>query len=321
MPTNAEIAQRADSLGWIRFLSAAVSPASTKPTNPLQPQADYMKAMRELDPATADAEFLAKYPDYFEFMVSLTKNPYSLNPTSASVDRQKANSGLIAAIVNAGGDPSIVGTVIDNPDDHGYEQTAYDWQKDNQAFPGAGVATRQVMPLDEALRSREESRGWIEYNKIDVQIKEMLKERGLTSTSQSGAADLAALKGSITDKIARDYPAWGDAYQQRDGSYYARNVRSFVAIAADDTMYDDPVVGRWLPSAVQYLTLRQDITTILAERAKAGGSDTFSAHSNADLQGIWQASTAKMSAASPAWADVFSRYFENDNMLPVGVTY
>lgn len=325
MPTNAEIAQRADALGWIRFLSAAVSPVSTSPTNPLQTQADYMRQMRELDSANgtnnADAEFLAKYPDYFEYMVSLTKNPYGIDPTAASVERQRANTDLISAIVNAGGDPSIVGTVIDNPDGGAYDQTAYTWQKDNPAFPGAGVTTRQTLPLDEALRQREESRGWIEYNKFDTQIKDMLAARGLTSTSQSGAADLAALKGSIVDKIGRDYPAWGDAFQQRDGSYYVRNVRSFVAIAADDKMYDDPVVGRWLPQAVQYLTMRQDITNILAQRAAQGGSDTFSAQSNSDLQDIWSAATQKMSASSPAWADVFSRYFENDNMLPVGVTY
>jgi hypothetical protein len=326
MPTHDEIAKRADALGWIRFLSAAASPVASAPRNPLQTQADYMKQMRDLDHKNgtnnADAEFLAKYPDYFDFMVAQTKNPYGVDPVHASVERQKTHSDLLSAVISAGGDTSIAGLIVDDPDKvGGYDSTAFNWQKANPLFAGAGGSTRPTLALDEALRSREESHGWIEFNKVDVDIKEMLKARGLTSTSQSGAQDLAALKSSIVDKIAADYPAWGDAFQQRDGSYYSRNARSFVAIAADDKMYDDPIVGRWLPQAVQYLTLRQDITDMLAERAKAGGSDTFSAQSNSDLQQIWAATTTKMSASNPAWADVFSRYFDNDNMIPAGVTY
>lgn len=317
-PSNEELIGKADGLGWIRFLSSAVMPVSTSISSPLQPQIDYYRALQKADYKSADAKFLAKFPDYYEYMISLTKNPTGVDANRTAVARLNKYSETAYQITQAGGDPSIVGLIANDPSHQEFEQSAYNYEKGNPAFAGAGSDIRQDTNAIDAIKQREASRGWIEYQKLSATVQGMLDARGLKSITQSGAEDIAAMKSVSLTKIAQDYPAWSDDYQSRDGSYYARNARSFTALLSNPALIDDPVTGKWAPAAQQYMTLRNWVVTQLAERKKNGESGAFDAKSNSDLAAVWSIQTAKLNQ-NPAWAEVFKRYFENDNMLPDGV--
>lgn len=314
-PTMEEFAKRADALNLVKFLASTGSPVSVSIESPLAPQLDAYRAMKAADPQGADAQFLAQYPEFYDFMISLTKNPGNVNATQDAINRSKQYSGTLAALGTVDGDSSIAGLLTNDPSKSGFDQAAYVWEKNNPLYPGADNA-RTSVNVEDALRARQVSHGWQLFNQLDTQTDDLLARGGFTDIQQAGAEQIRALKTLGIEKIAREFPAWWDDYQTRDSGYYEKNARAFATILNDPRVLSDPVTAQWATGAKQYLQLRDWIVAQLIQRRNAGGSVTLKTKANADLWALYDIATRNMKAANPAWADVFTRYFENDNLLP-----
>jgi hypothetical protein len=273
----------------------------------------------------ADARFLDDFPEFFAFTSSTSKNPAKVDYTVAAVKNLEKYSDLVATL--AGIEPKLIGTLVNEKDGYKFSQAAYQWLYNNNIAPNSKEKFLSAQDPIVAQKANEAEKGWIVYGKLRDAIDEELAARGLTSTQQKGAEDLAAIKAAVITKLSRQtdaqgnpvvdpktgqfvQTAWYDDYLDSDGSKTNRVVKGLGAVLEHFQKTDDPKgkTTMWKSVSV-YFDLRQAIASELLQR-KAKSID---AKSNIDLRVIYDGVVNKLKKDDPiGFAGLYDRFLSQD---------
>jgi hypothetical protein len=176
-----------------------LSPVSITPTAKNQFYLDKAREYRA-DKTRKDwsADYDRDFPGFAEMKLELSANETGIQATDMAWDAQKRFRKVVNADPENGwlylGPSNAPGT---------FNGAVYDWQISN------GFRT-QKKP-QEALKDLQAEQGWDKYNRFRIAVNLVLEERGLVSTQQKGAEDLAFAVRGYREILAGENPAWAEA--------------------------------------------------------------------------------------------------------------
>lgn len=272
----------------------------------------------------ADAKFLDDFPEFFAFTASTSNNPAKVDYTQAAVKNIEKYPELIAVL--KGIEPKLIGTIVNEKDGYKFSQAAYQYLYDKNISPNSKEKFLSGKDPIEAQKANEAEKGWIIYSKFRDAIDEELTARGLTSTQQKGAEDLAAIKAAIVEKLsiatdAQGKPiydsktgqykqtAWYDDYLDSDGSKTNRVVAGLSQVLNDKKFMEDHKNSSTWKSVGVYFDFRQAIAEELMKRP----AKSIDAKSNVDLRSIYDQMVKKLTTDDPlGFKPLYDRFLTQD---------
>lgn len=266
----------------------------------------YPETGRDEQNRTADEAFIDKFgQDYYAFTTSKAQsNTGGISPTEGGLRAFEKYKDLIQA------NPDLGSLIVGAEDDGEFSSAAYTYQRSTQIGGGDYRNQREVLDPRETMKRIQVGQGWDQFRQINTAIQAEIVARGKTSITQRGNEDLKALKELAVEKIVEKFPLWGEAFDTFTKGSADRTV------AAIETMVDDPRFANrpgW-KSMAQYLAARKALVAELDARDAMGGSAVLSAKSNGDLSDLWELIVAKLTEQDLKFADLHSRYLDNDNL-------
>ena len=298
---------------YLKALTSWLSPAQTQQTpltgTPYQFFVDQYKKLQDVDPKTADDEFLAKYgPDYFVFTASLSKS-MGIAPTVSALNTAKEYKDLIAK------DPSLASFIVGDTYNQGdFSSSAY---KAEQGMTIGGQAVREKVSVQDAVANNQRNLGWAQYKQIMNALDAGLVRAGFTSYTQSGAESYLNTKRQVQQDLSARYPAWEQDFNTTDRGIVPRRIKSFESLVKDPKLASDPMRSD-IGVLAHYLEMRKEFQAALRARGAVGGV-TFDmtgtpTGNNADIGNAWRAFQFGMKNQNTKFADVFNRYLANDDL-------
>lgn len=314
-PTWREATWKAKSVFSVWALATWISPTGIAPISPVEPYvieyrallaADQKKDRTDPNYKSPDAIFLERHgEELFALTGSLTE---SMNGAPATLGAYKASKKYERLIqqVSEGGSPELAGLLIGAEGAGEFNYAVYQYQLNNDTYPGSGVPQRQRFTPQQKLSDRNAAAGWIEYRKIMDQIEHERVNRGLSSLLVKEAADLRWLKATLIGNLREQNPDWSLDYDQVDRGVMRRRIDNLRA-ALDSA---PELHGRQdIKGLLQYLDIRDGIVEMLRER---GGAKTLEAQENADLKFLYDALVGNLIESNLAWQDTYYRWLERD---------
>jgi hypothetical protein len=267
----------------------------------------------------ASAKFLDDYPDFFDFAISFSQNKTGVDPTMTAVEGSKKYSNLISKIKND--NPALIGLVVNVSSTSKFSPTAYWWQEITPISSGSKEKFRgSQAPLD-AIKNNQAKEGWIRFRKIQNFIDLELTARQLTSTSQKGAEDLAALKTAtisalatvqdpVTGKSTGEVSAWFEDYNDVNRVKVLKTVRGLKKVIADTTFMKDNKDNPTWKSVVVYMKIRDILALQLGSRESAN----IDAKSNSDIRFFYDSFVKKLKSDDIGFSDMYDRYLSQDTV-------
>jgi hypothetical protein len=228
-------------------------------------------------------------------------------------------SGLIQDYPELG---SILVSPLAFQDD--FEQGVYRAQQSRPTGPGRPEPQRsQADPANLAVESQERA-GWAEYSEVQDFVRAELVGRfgEGASLNLSGAEDLRGLLAEARSLLAEKYPAWAEAYSQRDtgwGQAYVTSAKHMLA----DLEERDPgfrTYMPWLAGLEEYIELHDYVQQELKASRAAGGPSTLYASGSdntiptqgaEELAQLWETGLAILTQQNPAFAShVYDRHLD-----------
>jgi hypothetical protein len=178
----------------------------------------------------------------------------------------------------------------------------------------------------DAQKRNEAEKGWIQYNRLMDAIDNDLQDRGLTSTQQKGAEDLAILKTAVITKLSQktdangnpivnpvtgqiEQTAWSDDYLDSDGSKTNRVILGLGRIFTDKKFIEANKNNPTWKSVSAYLDLRKAIAQELSSRKVK----SITAKANTDLKLILDGTVNKLKQDDKlGFAYVYDRFLSQD---------
>ena len=306
-----EIQDRTDALWMFRILAAATLPAQPTVLSPLQPMIDTYQEYQQKYKRDADAMFLQDYPQYFDYVVSLTRDPTMIDPTVAAMRNAKKYDYLFSDMRN----PAMISLVTNDPKDQEFSTEVYRWEKGRPISPGSSTQFRSTQAPDDALKQRKIARGWVEYTSAKTSLDALLNQYGADSVNDPRCPTFLKTMWSMkVDQIGADNQEWQVEYGKQDNSYYGENALDLQHVISDKKFVQDHPDTGWIPLAQQYLLTRNAVNDALTARKAAGGSESIQAKSNSDLATLWAMKKKQLADMDPTWNDIDSRFFSNDNL-------
>ena len=99
--------------------------------------------------------------------------------------------------------------MTNDPTGYDFSQAAYNFLFRKKVSPSSPDKFLSSLSPQESQKQNEAEKGWIQYNKLSDAIDNELQKRGLSSTQQTGAEDLAFLKAKFIEKLSRRTDAEG----------------------------------------------------------------------------------------------------------------
>jgi hypothetical protein len=241
-----------------------------------------------------------------------------------AVENIKKYDGLVGDLAKI--EPRLVGLIVNDFSGYEFSQAAYDYLygKRIAADSPAKFLTSQA-PAD-AQKRNDAEKGWIQYNRIMDAIDNDLQDRGLTSTQQKGAEDLATLKAAVITKLSVktdvdgkpivnpktgqfEQTAWYDDYLDSDGSKTNRVIVGLGRILTDKKFIEANKNNSTWKSVSAYLDLRKAVAQELASRKVK----SINAKANTDLRFIYDGTVNKLKQDDKlGFAYVYDRFLSQD---------
>jgi hypothetical protein len=270
----------------------------------VQPQAQlFLDTARQYQQEYGFEEGYAKYvqdigEDAWHFWSSNSQTNVSVPATSEGVRLNKKHRALIEENPDAA--LLIVGLEAEN---QAFNYAAYEDQLNAPISPWDPTPRRERLSPEEAVAKAEASKGWDEWRLANNAITAELAARGLGSTRQAGAEDLAELKRNIRQALRDKYPGW-DA----DQAQFDKN-RTYSLVDQVRNVLQDPRVpirADWEGWA-EYIELHDAIAAELDARQAQGGSRSITTNENSDLEILYDTAVANLRERNLLWADAFAR--------------
>jgi hypothetical protein len=219
-----------------------------------------------------------------------------------------------------------VGLITNNFAGYEFSQAAYDYLYRKRVSPDSPEKFLASQSPAEAQKRNEAEKGWIQYNRLMDVIDNDLQDRGLSSTQQKGAEDLAFLKTEEIRKLAVktdangnpvinpvtgqvEQTAWYDDYLDSDGSKTNRVILGLGAILTDKKFIAANKNNPTWKSVSAYLDLRKAIATELSSRKVK----SINAKANVDMKFIYDGTVNKLKQDDKlGFAYIYDRFLSQD---------
>lgn len=347
-PTWKEISDRAHMQTWFKVLSGFAVPFSVGSQDPYQFFRDQHRQMMQRDPQNGDQQFYDKYGDSaYIFGKSLVKNNSGLQPTQNGIKMSKYYQDLIDKV-----GPEWAGVIVGSEGDGVYSNGAFYYLKTHGAAPGAGPAMKLMTPREamdaynvdrgwkqytgymNGLYAQLFQRGLTTFSDAgaedlkaqkDALIKVLTSQRlpaGVLSAEESQAVGTPAIPDAHTPMKDNELynAAWAKAFQTQDKSKYDQNAAAMRIITSDPELWakaqvkdaNGAIMRGDIYTMKTYLAYRDSFQQALILRKEAGGSDSPTAASNADLKGQWDAMVTSLIQNDLQFSNLFLRKFSHD---------
>lgn len=281
-----------------------------------------------VDPKTA---FLQKYPSFWMFAESLSKNNTTIPATDSAFTATKRYADLLAKAPLAAGvlmapfgnavswDPKRQAWVADKNANQ-FDINVYDSQF-NMNAPGSSAMMRQHQTPEEFAKAAEVDNGWRQYKAFNDELRNELANRGLSSFQQNGAQDLDYYRKQFIYNLGQQYPAWMQAYNSVGNSGYTEALIGDLRTMLKDPRVQQGTRGAYgdrsdLKTLAQYISTRDAVMDQLKARQAQGGSANLQSQSNADLLQWWMTQRDTLAQSNAQFSDwVFDQYLANDVYL------
>jgi len=308
----------------MRTYANLIMPFAPRFDTPYQYYLDKSREYKRIYGLDADAKFLNDYPEYFSFSASLSKNPTGVQSSVVAAENTKKYAGLISQLNEI--NPRLIGLVTNDPSGYDFSQAAYNFLYKKKISPGSSETFLSSQSPIESQRKNEAEKGWIQYNKLADFIDNQLQARGLSSTQQTGAEDLAYIKKEyvkklsiqtdpegkpIFDKKTGQYvqTAWSDDYLDSDGSKTNKVILGLSTILQDETFMKNNKNSPTWKSVSAYLDIRKAIAQNLLSR----DVKSIEAKANADLKFIYDGMVNKLKQDDKlGFAYLYDRFLSQD---------
>jgi hypothetical protein len=309
----------------MRMASNLIMPFAPQFNSPYKFYLDKAREYRRVYGINADAKFLQDYPDFFDFTTTLSKNPTGVQSSVQAIQNIKKYDGLVGELAKI--DPKLVGLIVNDPSGYEFSQASYDYLYGKRVSPDSPEKFLSSQSPAEAQKKTDAEKGWIKYNQLMDIIDTELKNRGLTSTQEKGAEDLAAIKSSVLEDLAvkkdasgkpvlnpitnqLEQTAWWDDYLDSDGSKTNRVILGLGKILDPKNKFisenaDNPT---W-KSVKAYMEFRKVVASELMSRE----TKSITAKANNDVKMLYDAMVAKLKNDDKlGFAYVYDRFLSQD---------
>ncbi len=308
----------------MRQYANLIMPFAPRFDTPYKYYMDKSREYRRLYGLDADSKFLDDYPEFFSFSASLSSNPTNVQSSVQAVENIKKYEGLVSDLVKV--EPRLVGLITNNFAGYEFSQAAYDFLYRKRVSPDSPEKFLQSQSPAEAQKRNEAEKGWIQYNRIMDAIDNDLQDRGLTSTQQKGAEDLATLKAAVITKLSQktdadgnpiinpktgqiEQTAWSDDYLDSDGSKTNRVILGLGKILTDKKFIEANKDNPTWKSVSAYLDFRK----ALAQELSGRKVKSINAKANTDLRFIYDGIVNKLKQDDKlGFAYVYDRFLSQD---------
>jgi hypothetical protein len=308
----------------MRTVANLVMPFAPRFDTPYKYYMDKSREYRRLYGLEADAKFLDDYPEFFSFSASLSSNPTNIQSSVQAVENIKKYEGLVSDLVKV--EPRLVGLITNNFAGYEFSQAAYEYLYRKRVSPDSPEKFLESQSPAEAQKRNEAEKGWIQYNRIMDAIDNDLQDRGLTSTQQKGAEDLATLKAAVITKLSQktdaagnpiinpktgqiEQTAWSDDYNDSDGSKTNRVILGLGKILTDKKFIEANKDNPTWKSVSAYLDFRKSLAQELSGRKVK----SINAKANTDLRFIYDGIVNKLKQDDKlGFAYVYDRFLSQD---------
>lgn len=308
----------------MRTAANLIMPFAPQFNSPYKYYLDKAREYRRLYGINADAQFLKDYPDFFDFTTTLSFNPTGIQSSIGAVDSIKKYPELIGKLAKI--EPKLVGTISNDFSGYEFSQAAYDYLYGKKISPESPQKFLAAQSPAEAQKKTDAEKGWIVYNQVMDAVDNELQDRGLTSTQQKGAEDLAAIKSAVITKLSRQtdqdgnqildaktgqyvQTAWSDDYLDSDGSKTNRIILGLSTIVSDEKFMKANKKNSTWKAVSAYLDFRKALAQELLNRE----AKSIDAKSNADLRFIYDGLVNKLKQDDKlGFAYVYDRFLSQD---------
>ena len=313
-PTLDEITDKTNKFFMLRALGSISLPFAISPEMDFYQQT-FRQFQNQYGPGEAEAKFLEMYPDYFEATVSLSKSPGSLESNKDTVRNLKKFRGLMAE-AEASDNPELIGFLANDFDgQYTFSQAAYQWQFRQGAYPGSKNTYRQNRAPEELLRDANIKRGWTQFNSLMGQINTYKIQNGIVADNDPRMDVINGAKQLWVRAQAEENFDWYSEYISPDRGKYERRAIVLKKALSDKSWMAQNGDRAVVKAMGVYLDLREQMASLLKQRDRAGGSQTLSAKSNADLAYAFEQVRQQLIAESPEFEQFLNRYFINDTVV------
>ena len=323
-PTEKEITKMAQRYWMMRTAANLIMPFAPRFDTPYKYYMDKSREYRRLYGLEADAKFFDDYPEFFSFSASLSSNPTNVQSSVQAVENIKKYGDLVSDLANI--EPRLVGLITNNFTGYEFSQAAYNYLQRKPISPSSSTKFLESQSVADAQKRNEAEKGWIQYNRLMDAIDNDLQDRGLSSTQQKGAEDLAFLKVEEIRKLAQKTDAqgnpvinpttgqveqtpWYDDYLDSDGSKTNRVILGLGAILSDKKFIAANKNNPTWKSVSAYLDLRKAIATELSSRKVK----SINAKANVDMKFIYDGTVNKLKQDDKlGFAYIYDRFLSQD---------
>lgn len=308
----------------MRTYANLIMPFAPRFDTPYQYYLDKSREYKRVYGLDADAKFLNDYPEYFSFSASLSKNPTGVQSSVVAAENTKKYSTLITELTQI--NPKLIGLVTNDPTGYNFSQAAYNFLYKKKISPGSSETFLSSQSPIESQRQNEAEKGWIQYNKLADFLDNQLQARGLSSTQQTGAEDLAYIKKEYVRKLSIQtdpegkpmfdnktgqyvQTAWSDDYLDSDGSKTNKVILGLSTVLQDETFMKDNKNSTTWKSVSLYLDIRKAIAQNLLNR----DVKSIDAKANGDLKFIYDGMVNKLKQDDKlGFAYLYDRFLSQD---------
>jgi len=308
----------------MRTFASLIMPFAARFDSPYQYYLNKSREYKRIYGLDADAKFLNDYPEYFAFSASLSKNPTGIQSSTVAAENSKKYEKLISELSTI--NPKLIGLVTNDPTGYNFSQAAYNFLYKKKISPDSPQTFLSSQSPAEAEKQNEAEKGWIQYNKMSDLIDNELQKRGLSSTQQTGAEDLAFIKAGYIKKLAIQtdsegkplfdnktgqyvQTAWYDDYLDSDGSKTNKVILGLSAILKDETYMKNNKNSPTWKSISAYL----DIRKLVAKELLSRDVKSIDAKANADIKFIYDGMVNKLKQDDKlGFAYIYDRFLSQD---------
>jgi len=323
-PTEKEITKMAQRYWMMRTAANLIMPFAPRFDTPYKYYMDKSREYRRLYGLEADGKFFDDYPEFFSFSASLSSNPTNVQSSVQAVENIKKYGDLVSNLSNI--EPRLVGLITNNFAGYEFSQAAYNYLQRKPISPSSSKKFLESQSVADSQKRNEAEKGWIQYNRLMDVIDNDLQDRGLSSTQQKGAEDLAFLKAEEIRKLAQktdadgnpvinpttgqvEQTAWYDDYLDSDGSKTNRVILGLGAILSDKKFIAANKNNPTWKSVSAYLDLRKAIATELSSRKVK----SINAKANVDMKFVYDGTVNKLKQDDKlGFAYVYDRFLSQD---------
>lgn len=316
MPSAKEIADQTRNYWLFSAATAFTQPFATQRADKYQFYRDQYNNLRRKDPLKADEAFLERFGEsYFTFAQATTDNEGGVPATMKAVELQKKYGGLIAK------NPELAALII-GPEGNGpFSPEAYTYQLTTPLIPGGAEAQRTRLSADEAMSENQKRLGWAKFTQLNNAITAQLHSAGFDSFEDEGAEQFKKMKSAVSkvlgDPLLPDgsqnpyyNDQWSRDFYTVDPKRYDRLIPALTSVANSEL---SQLKGRSdLRVLKQYLSYRQAVNQLLAQRGDAGGPRSLKAKANADLASVWNRVVDSLVESDTSFGDLYHRYLSRD---------